>query len=135
MEPNWIEQAKKEEISTKTPADIKFEEMQQYANNLDIQMQNVARHTTALVKKQEQLGSTMFEFGVAFSLLANVSERLGKPLWQQPQGERREDADGGDAAGGGAVCFQEEKQGLEKTARLFFGQEQLFFAGSPALVQ
>lgn len=35
-------------------------------------MQNVARHTTALVKKQEQLGSTMFEFGVAFTLLANV---------------------------------------------------------------
>lgn len=69
-------QAKKEEISTKTPADIKFEEMHQYANNLDIQMQNVARHTTALVKKQEQLGSTMFEFGVAFSLLANVSGGL-----------------------------------------------------------
>lgn len=35
-------------------------------------MQNVARHTTALVKKQEQLGATMFEFGVAFTLLANV---------------------------------------------------------------
>lgn len=33
-----IEQAKKEEISTKTPADLKFEEMQQYANNLDIQV-------------------------------------------------------------------------------------------------
>ena len=71
-----IDQAKKEEVSTKTPADLKFEEMQQYANNLDIQMQNVARHTTALVKKQEQLGSTMFEFGVAFSLLANVSGLL-----------------------------------------------------------
>lgn len=39
------------------------------------QMQNVARHTTALVKKQEQLGATMFEFGVAFTLLANVRER------------------------------------------------------------
>lgn len=38
-------------------------------------MQNVARHTTALVRKQEQLGSTMFEFGVAFTLLANVSDR------------------------------------------------------------
>lgn len=36
------------------------------------QMQNVSRHTTALVKKQEQLGATMFEFGVAFTLLANV---------------------------------------------------------------
>lgn len=36
-------------------------------------MQNVARHTSALVKKQEQLGHTMFEFGVAFTLLANVS--------------------------------------------------------------
>lgn len=31
-------QAKKEEISAKTPADIKFEEMQQYANNLDVQV-------------------------------------------------------------------------------------------------
>jgi len=31
-------QAKKEEISTKTPSDIKFEEMQQYANNLDVQV-------------------------------------------------------------------------------------------------
>lgn len=31
-------QAKKEEISTKSPADIKFEEMQQYANNLDVQV-------------------------------------------------------------------------------------------------
>lgn len=36
-------------------------------------MQNVARHTSALVRKQEQLGHTMFEFGVAFTLLANVS--------------------------------------------------------------
>ncbi len=40
-------------------------------------MQNVARHTSALVRKQEQLGSTMFEFGVAFTLLANVSFREG----------------------------------------------------------
>lgn len=40
------------------------------------QMQNVARHTTALVKKQEQLGATMFEFGVAFTLLANVRALL-----------------------------------------------------------
>ena len=39
------------------------------------QMQNVARHTTALVKKQEQLGATMFDFGMAFTMLANVSER------------------------------------------------------------
>lgn len=43
-------------------------------------MQNVARHTSALVRKQEQLGHTMFEFGVAFTLLANVScqERVSK---------------------------------------------------------
>ncbi|CAB1101405.1 unnamed protein product [Ectocarpus sp. CCAP 1310/34] len=77
--------AKKEETSAKTPADLKFEEMQQYANNLDVQMQNVARHTTALVKKQEQLGSTMFEFGVAFTLLANAEEDkapLGQALLQ-----------------------------------------------------
>ncbi|CBN79716.1 Sorting nexin 1 [Ectocarpus siliculosus] len=80
-----VDKAKKEEISAKTPADIKFEEMQQYANNLDVQMQNVARHTTALVKKQEQLGSTMFEFGVAFTLLANAEEDkapLGQALLQ-----------------------------------------------------
>lgn len=31
-------QAKKEEASTKSPADLKFEEMQQYANNLDVQV-------------------------------------------------------------------------------------------------
>ncbi|CAM9832133.1 unnamed protein product, partial [Ectocarpus sp. 12 AP-2014] len=80
-----VDKAKKEETSAKTPADIKFEEMQQYANNLDVQMQNVARHTTALVKKQEQLGSTMFEFGVAFTLLANAEEDkapLGQALLQ-----------------------------------------------------
>lgn len=36
-------------------------------------MQYVAKHTSALVKKHEQLGSTMFEFGMAFTLLAKVS--------------------------------------------------------------
>lgn len=38
------------------------------------QMQNVARHTSALVKKQTQLGHTMFDFGVAFTLLAKVGD-------------------------------------------------------------
>ncbi|CAM9539380.1 unnamed protein product [Ascophyllum nodosum] len=70
-----VDKAKKDDSTAKSPADLKFEEMQQYANNLDVQMQNVARHTTALVKKQEQLGATMFEFGVAFTLLANVSDK------------------------------------------------------------
>lgn len=52
------------------------------------QMQNVARHTTALVKKQEQLGSTMFEFGVAFTLLANVREAgsLCAKAWREGGG-------------------------------------------------
>lgn len=35
-------------------------------------MHNVAKHTSALVKKQEQLGVTMFNFGVAFTMLAKV---------------------------------------------------------------
>eukprot|EP00904_Undaria_pinnatifida_P001523 jgi/Undpi1/11371/HiC_scaffold_30.g13668.m1 len=69
-----VDKAKKEENSAKSPADLKFEEMQQYAFNLDAQMQNVARHTTALVKKQEQLGATMFDFGMAFTMLANAEE-------------------------------------------------------------
>lgn len=35
---NRTPKAKKEEASTKSPADLKFEEMQQYANNLDVQV-------------------------------------------------------------------------------------------------
>ncbi|CAN0373394.1 unnamed protein product [Discosporangium mesarthrocarpum] len=48
-------------------------------------MQSVSRHTSTLVRRQEQLGSTMFEFGMAFTLLANAEEEkapLAKALRQ-----------------------------------------------------
>lgn len=34
----FVRQAKKEEATARSPADLKFEEMQQYANNLDVQV-------------------------------------------------------------------------------------------------
>lgn len=42
------QQAKKEEASARSPADLKFEEMQQYANNLDVQVM-LPQPTTVLL--------------------------------------------------------------------------------------
>lgn len=64
-------------------------------------MQNVARHTTALVKKQEQLGSTMFEFGVAFTLLANVSEVLATRFVSSTHTHTEREREARDGGGGG----------------------------------
>ncbi|CAM9663012.1 unnamed protein product, partial [Phaeothamnion confervicola] len=69
----------------KSPADLRFEEVSAYVANLDVQMQNVAKHASALVRKEEQLAATLFDFGIAFTMLANAEEKkapLGQALMQ-----------------------------------------------------
>ncbi len=77
------------EDKSKSETDKQFEHMEQYVNELDVQIHQVAKHASSLVKKQEILGNTMYDFGFAFTQLAS-SERdivsLGEAL--QHMGEK-----------------------------------------------
>ncbi len=77
------------EGESKSDVDKQFEHMEQYVNELDVQIHQVAKHASSLVKKQEILGNTMYDFGFAFTQLAS-SEReiasLGEAL--QHMGEK-----------------------------------------------
>ncbi len=77
------------EDEPRSEVDKQFEHMEQYVNELDIQIHQVAKHVSSLVKKQKILGNTMYDFGFAFTQLAS-SEReidsLGEVL--QHMGEK-----------------------------------------------
>ena len=67
MTPNAAADAK-----DKSPADEKIDEVVQYINNLEVQMGNVAKHTTGLMKRNRELANGLFEFGLAFTLLGQM---------------------------------------------------------------
>jgi sorting nexin-1/2 len=79
----------KDDDSSKTEVDKRFDNIQAYINELDVQIQQVAKHASNLVKKQEALGSTMYDFGFAFTQLAGA-EKDTVPLGQalQHMGEK-----------------------------------------------
>ncbi len=69
--------------------DKQFEHMEKYVNELDTQIHQVAKHVSRLVKKQEILGNTMYDFGFAFTQLASSEKEidsLGEAL--QHMGEK-----------------------------------------------
>lgn len=67
----------------KTDADLKIEEMSEYIQNLESQMQSVAKHTAILVKRGRDLASGLFEFGLAFTMLGHhETEALNGALAQ-----------------------------------------------------
>jgi len=53
----------------KSEEDLKVEEVAAYVANLDAQMQNVAKHTAALMKRGKELSQGLFDFGLAFTML------------------------------------------------------------------
>ncbi|KAJ1446303.1 Vps5 C terminal like-domain-containing protein [Pelagophyceae sp. CCMP2097] len=61
-----------QEMKEKSPADEKIDEVVAYINNLEVQMGNVAKHTTGLMKRNRELASGLFEFGLAFTLLGQT---------------------------------------------------------------
>ncbi|CAM9090297.1 unnamed protein product [Chrysoparadoxa australica] len=65
----------------KTPADIKFDEIQAYVDNLDVQMLNVSKHASALVRQQEEMAKNLHQFSIAFTFLAQAEEK-NTPLGQ-----------------------------------------------------
>ncbi len=77
------------EDGSKSETDKQFEHMEKYVNELDLQIHQVAKQASNLVKKQKSLGSGMYNFGFAFTQLAS-SERdivsLGEAL--QHMGEK-----------------------------------------------
>ncbi|KAG5190127.1 sorting nexin 1, partial [Tribonema minus] len=77
----------------KSEADLKFDAIGAYVNELDTQVQVVARHASALVKKQEGLGTTAYDLGFALTQLGNA-ERDTPPLGQvlQSAGEKADAA-------------------------------------------
>lgn len=46
-----------------------MEEIAAYVANLEAQMQNVAKHTAALMKRGKELSQGLFDFGLAFTIL------------------------------------------------------------------
>jgi len=59
-------------LGTKSPADEKIDEVVAYVNNLEVQMGNVAKHTTGLMKRNRDLANGLFEFGLSFTLLGQM---------------------------------------------------------------
>ncbi|KAJ8602356.1 hypothetical protein CTAYLR_004244 [Chrysophaeum taylorii] len=60
------------EAKERSPADEKIEEVVAYINNLEVQMGNVAKHTSGLMKRNRELANGLFEFGLAFTLLGQM---------------------------------------------------------------
>ena len=60
------------EAKEKSPADEKIDEVVAYITNLEVQMGNVAKHTSGLMKRNRDLAHGLFEFGLAFTLLGQT---------------------------------------------------------------
>lgn len=80
----WFEEKASDAVSTlqvtlaesgsaiKSRADQRIEEIVTYINNLEVQMANVAKHTSGLMKRNRDLANGLFEFGLSFTLLAQT---------------------------------------------------------------
>ncbi len=69
------------EPKPKSADDLKFEEVRKYTTNLAGKVDNVHRHTSAMLTKQQEIGAGMSEFGMAFALLGQCEGgSLGKAL-------------------------------------------------------
>jgi len=60
------------EAKEKSPADEKIEEVKAYIHSLEVQMGNVAKHTSGLMNRNRELSTGLFEFGLAFTLLGQT---------------------------------------------------------------
>lgn len=85
---NWLE-SKLSALSSssanveRTAADVKFDEVMKYIIQLETQMQNVAKHTSSLVKQNRAMANALFEFGQAFTWLGqSEGDGLGAALTQ-----------------------------------------------------
>jgi len=58
--------------AAKNEEDERIEAEVAYVSNLETQMQNVAKHTTGLAKRNRDLANGLFEFGLAFTLLGQT---------------------------------------------------------------
>jgi len=54
---------------TKTQSDMQFEEMGAYINDLEVQLLNVSKQTSTLIRRTHDLASAFGDFGLAFSQL------------------------------------------------------------------
>lgn len=71
----------------KTSADLRFEEISQYLNGVEAQMDKVSKSVTSLVKRDRQCASAMFEYGQALTWLGeSESDSLGTGLCQTGNG-------------------------------------------------
>eukprot|EP00753_Platysulcus_tardus_P002756 PLAT11868.1.p1 GENE.PLAT11868.1~~PLAT11868.1.p1 ORF type:complete len:451 (+),score=225.38 PLAT11868.1:33-1385(+) len=64
-----------------TPEEAAFSDIRSYIDGLEPEMSRVHRHTQALIKRGREMGTGLFEFGLAFSLLGqSESAELGNAL-------------------------------------------------------
>lgn len=53
----------------RTPDDVRFDEISEYVSQLEPQLLSVAKCTTAMVGREQDLGASLFDFGLAFTLM------------------------------------------------------------------
>ncbi|CAM9596447.1 unnamed protein product, partial [Heterosigma akashiwo] len=64
--------AAQESAAAKSPADVRFEEVAQYVQALEVNLENVLRHAAQLVRRARELAAAENEFGLAFTMLAET---------------------------------------------------------------
>lgn len=66
--------------------EMRFEELSEYVRNLETQMGNVAAHAKALKERNQELAKSLFDFGLAFTLLGQAEpSSLGGALTSMGQ--------------------------------------------------
>jgi len=56
----------------RTQDDVKFDEIAQYIATLEPQLQSVHRQTTGVIKRELDLGTSLFDFGLSFTLMGQA---------------------------------------------------------------
>mmetsp|Transcript_13507 Transcript_13507/g.26046 ORF Transcript_13507/g.26046 Transcript_13507/m.26046 type:complete len:520 (-) Transcript_13507:68-1627(-) len=70
----------------RTDDDAKFDELKEYVNALEPQMNAVHKHTHGLVEKNKEMAQALFDFGLAFTLLGQAEgDALGDAMQQLGQ--------------------------------------------------
>mmetsp|Transcript_4241 Transcript_4241/g.6338 ORF Transcript_4241/g.6338 Transcript_4241/m.6338 type:complete len:461 (-) Transcript_4241:365-1747(-) len=60
--------------AVKTPADVRFEEISNYITAMEMNIASISRHASNLVRKSQELSTSLNEFGLSFSVLGESVE-------------------------------------------------------------
>eukprot|EP00949_MAST-11_sp_MAST-11-sp1_P002936 g2936.t1 len=87
----------------KTEADRRFDALQEYVGSLETQLTQVATHTSGMIRRSQELGQALFDFGLAFVQVGKTEEKAGA-------------GGGSGSVGGGGLSLSEGLTALGHTA-------------------